>query len=68
MPYGSTPQTNPYFPFLDPTQSVAPPKGHPHASVNFVQPSPIQQLQDFEQLNMENLSHQPNNDKNKGKK
>jgi predicted HTH transcriptional regulator len=31
---------------------VAPPQGQPHAGVNFVQPSPIQQYQNFEQLNM----------------
>jgi hypothetical protein len=61
------PQNNPYFPFPGPPQPVSPPQGHPHADVNFVHPSPIQQLQTFEQLNMENPSHQPNNAKKKGK-
>jgi hypothetical protein len=53
-PYGSLPQNNLYFPFPGPPQPVAPPHGQPHADVNFVQPSPIQQLHTFEQLNMEN--------------
>jgi hypothetical protein len=44
---------------------MAPP--HPHAGVNFVQPSPLQQYQNFEQLNMENPTHQSNNAKKKGK-
>jgi hypothetical protein len=46
---------------------MAPPQGHPHAGVNFVQPSPIQQYQNFEQLNTENPTHQSNNAKKKGK-
>jgi hypothetical protein len=33
---------------------MAPPQGQPHVGVNFVQPSPIQQFQNFEQLNTEN--------------
>jgi hypothetical protein len=63
--YGSLPPQNPYFPFPGPPQPMAPP--HPHARVNFVQPSPLQQYQNFEQLNMENLTHQSNNAKKKGK-
>jgi hypothetical protein len=46
---------------------MAPPQGHPHAGVNFVQPSPIQQYQNFEQLNTKNPTHQSNNAKKKGK-
>jgi hypothetical protein len=38
---------------------------HPHVGVNFVQPSPIQQYQNFEQMNTENLTHPSNNAKNK---
>jgi hypothetical protein len=38
----------------------------PHAGVNFVQPSPVQQYQNFEQLNMENPTHPSNNAKKKG--
>jgi hypothetical protein len=44
MTYGSSPQNNPYFPFPGPPQPVVPPTGQPHISVNFVQPSPFQQL------------------------
>jgi hypothetical protein len=66
-PYGSTPPKNLYFPFLGPPQVVAPPQGHPHANANFVHPSPIQQLKTFEQLNVENPTHHPNNAKKKGK-
>jgi hypothetical protein len=44
---------------------MAPP--HPHDGVNFVQPSPIQQYQNFEQLNTENPTHLSNNAKNKGR-
>jgi hypothetical protein len=66
-PYGSLPQNNLYFPFPSPPQPVSPPHGKPHTNVNFVQPSSIQQLYTFEQLNMENLAHQSNNAKNKGK-
>jgi hypothetical protein len=66
-PYGSLPQNNMYFPFLGPPHPIAPPQGQPHTGVNFVQPSPIQKFQNFEQLNMENLTHQSNNSKNKGK-
>jgi hypothetical protein len=40
VPYRSS-QHNSYFPFPGPPQPMAPPKGHPHARVNFVQPSPI---------------------------
>jgi hypothetical protein len=54
VPYGSLPQNNPYFPFPGPPQPMAPPQGQPHVGVNFVQPSPIQQFQNFEQLNTEN--------------
>jgi hypothetical protein len=67
MPYGSFPQNNPYFPFLGPPQLVYPPHGQPHADVNFVHPSPIQQLHTFEQLNATNLIHQQKNTKKKGK-
>jgi hypothetical protein len=67
-PYGSFPQNNPYFPFLGPPQPVVPPPKQPHVGSNFVHPSPIQQVHDFEQLNMETLAHQLNNSKNKGKK
>jgi hypothetical protein len=66
-PYGSSPQKNPYFPFPGRPQLVVPQPRQPHASVNFVQPSPIQQDHTFEQLNMKNLSHQPNNAKKKWK-
>jgi hypothetical protein len=66
-PYGSLPQNNLYFPFPGPPQPVSPPHGQPHVDVNFVQPSPIQQLHTFEQLNTENPSHQSNNAKKKGK-
>jgi hypothetical protein len=45
---------------------MAPPQGQPHAGVNFVQPSPIQQFQNFEQLNTK-IAHQSNNAKKKGK-
>jgi hypothetical protein len=66
-PYRSLPQNNPYFPFLGPPQPIISPQGKPHAGVNFVQPSPIQQYQNFEQLNMANPAHQSNNAKKKGK-
>jgi hypothetical protein len=56
------------FPFPSPPQPMAPPQGHPHAGVNFVQPSPVQQYQNFEQPNTKNLTHPLNNAKNKGKK
>jgi hypothetical protein len=46
---------------------VSPPPGKPHANVNFVHPFSIQQVQNFEQLNTENLAHQLNNAKKKGK-
>jgi hypothetical protein len=46
---------------------VSPPPGQPHVDVNFVQTSPIKQLQNFEQMNRENLAHPPNNGKKKGK-
>jgi hypothetical protein len=46
---------------------VAPPPGQQHDDINFVQPSPIQHVLDFEQLNTENPVHQPNNSNNKGK-
>jgi hypothetical protein len=64
VPYGSLPPQNPYFPFLGPPQPMAPP--HPHAGVNFFQPSPIQQYQNFEQMNTENPTHPSNNAKHKG--
>jgi hypothetical protein len=64
VPYGSLPPQNPYFPFSGPPQSMAPP--HPHARVNFVQPSPIQQYQNFKQLNTKNPTHPSKNSKNKG--
>jgi hypothetical protein len=66
-PYESLPQNNLYFPFPSPPQPIAPPQGQPHVRFNFVQPSPIQQFQNFEQLNTENLSHQLNKSKKKGK-
>ena len=44
--YGSLPPQNPYFPFPGPPQPMAP--LHPHVGVNFVQPSPVQQYQNFE--------------------
>jgi hypothetical protein len=65
--YGSLPQNNPYFPFPGPPQPIPSPQGQPHAGVNFVQPSPIQQYQNFEQLNTDNPSHQSNNARKKGK-
>jgi hypothetical protein len=67
VPYISLPQNNSYFPFPGPPQPMAPPQGQPHVRVNFVQPSPIQQFHNFEQLNTENPSHQSNNSNNKGK-
>jgi hypothetical protein len=39
VPYGSQLPQNPYFPFPGPPQPMVPP--HPHAGVNFVQPSPL---------------------------
>jgi hypothetical protein len=56
-PYGSLPQNNPYFPFPCPPQPIAPPQGQPHAGVKFFHPSPIQQFQNFQQLNTENPTH-----------
>jgi hypothetical protein len=64
VPYGSVPPQNPYFPFPGPPQPMAPP--HPHAGVNFVQPSAAQQYQNFEQLNTANPTHPSNNAKKKG--
>jgi hypothetical protein len=66
-PYGSLPQNNPYFSFPSPLQPIAPPHGKPHVRVSFVQPSPIQQHHTFDNLNMENPTHQSNNAKKKGK-
>jgi hypothetical protein len=40
---------------------------HPHAGVNFVQPSVAQQYQNFEQMNIANLTHPSNNNRRKGK-
>jgi hypothetical protein len=65
-PYGSLPQNNLYFPFPGPPHPISPPQGQTHDGVNFVQPSPIQQFQNFEQMNTENSAHQMNNAKNKG--
>jgi hypothetical protein len=65
VPYGSVPPQNPYFPFSGPPQPNAPP--HPHAGVNFVQPSAAQQCQNFEQLNTANPPHPANNNRRKGK-
>jgi hypothetical protein len=65
VPYGSVPPQNPYFPFPGPPQPNAPP--HPHAGVNFVQPSAAQQYQNFEQLNTANPPHPANNNRRKGK-
>jgi hypothetical protein len=67
VPYGLFKKKNLYFPFPGPPQPVDPPHGQPHARVNFVQPYRIQQLHTFEHLNMENMTHQSNNAKNKGK-
>jgi hypothetical protein len=61
VPYGAAPPQNPYFPFPGPPQPMAPP--HPHAGVNFVQPSAAQQYQNFEQLNTANPTHPSNNAK-----
>jgi hypothetical protein len=61
VPYGSVSQNNLYLPF------PGPPQGQPHTRVNFVQPSPIQQFQNFEHLNTKNPSHQLKNSKKKGK-
>jgi hypothetical protein len=65
VPYRSQLPQNLYFSFHGPPQPMAPP--HPHTGVNFVQPSPLQQYQNFEQLNTKNLTHQSNNAKKKGK-
>jgi hypothetical protein len=65
VPYGLLPPQNLYFPFPGPPQPMAPP--HPHAGVNFVQTSPIQQYQNFEQLNTTNPTHPSNNAKKKGR-
>jgi hypothetical protein len=65
--YGPFPLQNPYYPFPDPPQPGVPPKGKQQTKVNFVQPSPIQQIQSFEQLNMKNPPNQSNNAKKKGK-
>jgi hypothetical protein len=65
--YKSLSQNNSYFPFPGPPQLISPPQGKPHIGVNFVQPSKIQQFQNFEQLNMSSMTHQSNNAKNKGK-
>jgi hypothetical protein len=67
VPYRSLPKNNPYFPFPGLPQPIAPPQGHPHAGVNFVQSSPIHQYQNFEQLNTTNPTHQSNNSKKKGR-
>jgi hypothetical protein len=64
VPYGLIPPQNPYFPLPGPPQPMAPP--HPHAGVNFVQPSAAQQYQNFEQLNTANPTHPSNNAKKKG--
>jgi hypothetical protein len=64
-PYGSLPPQNLYSPFSGPPQPMAPP--HPHVGVNFVQPSPVQQYQNFKQLNTENPTHPSNNAKKKGR-
>jgi hypothetical protein len=58
VPYGSMPQNNLYFPFPGPPHPMAPPQGKPCAGVNFVHPYPIQQFQNFEQLNTETPAHQ----------
>jgi hypothetical protein len=60
--------SNPYYPFPGPPPPNAmPPQGNKQVGVNFVQPSPIQQVQAFEQLNMVNPATQQNNSKKKGK-
>jgi hypothetical protein len=66
-PYRSLPQKNLYFPFPSPPQLITPPHGQPHINVNYAHPSPIQQLQNFEQLNTKITAHQLNNPKKKGK-
>jgi hypothetical protein len=67
VPYESFPQNNSYFPFPSPLQPIAPAQGQPHVGVNFFQSSPIQQFQNFEQLNTKNSAHQSNNAKKKEK-
>jgi hypothetical protein len=57
-PYRSLPQNNPYFPFPSPPQPILSPQGQPHARVNFVHPSPVQQYQNFEQMSTDNPTHQ----------
>jgi hypothetical protein len=47
VPYRSLPQNNLYFQFPGPPQSMAPQLGHQHAEVNFFQPFPVQQYQNF---------------------
>jgi hypothetical protein len=66
-PYGLFPKNNLDFPFSRSPQPVFPPHGQPHANIKFFHLSPIQQIHTFEQLNMENPSHESNNAKNKGK-
>jgi hypothetical protein len=66
-PYGLSPQNNPYFPFPSPPDPLSLPPQQTHDGINFFQPSPIQQVHSFEQLNMENPTHQSNNAKKKGK-
>jgi hypothetical protein len=61
------PQNNPYYPFSGPPQPVSPPHGQQQERVNFIQPSPLQQVQMFEQLNTSNPPHQSNKNRRKGK-
>jgi hypothetical protein len=67
VPYEIISTTESILPIPCPPQPISPPQGQPHAGVNFVQPSPIQQVHHFKQLNMENLTHPSNNAKKKGK-
>jgi hypothetical protein len=51
VPCRSLPQHNTYFPFPSTPHPITSPQGKPHAGVNFVQPSPIQKVHNFKQLN-----------------
>jgi len=53
--YGPTQHINPYYPFPGPpSPNLIPPQVQSQVGVNFFQPSPIQQVQALEQLNMVN--------------
>jgi hypothetical protein len=59
LPRKVTPTTPSRVPLNPPPHHT----GQQQARVNFIQPSPIQQVQEFEQLNTTNPPHQPNNNK-----